>query len=212
MCRTEACLGYLFLTVIFGYAILIFGFLKSRKHLNAKDLQINSEQIWQMRPRFVLSRNISKSDMIFGVWRDKTATISELVVKNSFDKIIGVVEHRWGSREYRIVLGDQIFRVELPLIWGGVVANLVSEDGKIQAIYERKSLSLVNHKFTIINSGELKSKRSLFRLRQSIEYSLNEKFVGMTYQISPFRKIGRVGFFQLNDPLPIKIFILAICI
>lgn len=211
MCSSESCLGYLLLMVILGFSVLIFFLIKYRKYLQDKDLQISAEQIWKMRPDIILNRNISKADMIFGVWQDKTASVTELVVKNSNDEVVGVVEHHMGSREYRILMGEQIFRVELPVNWGRSIAHLVSNDGKIQATYERKSFSMREHKYSILNFGELKSKRSLLSLRQSIEYFQNEKFMAMTCQISSFRKIGRVGFFSLDYPLQIRIFILAIC-
>lgn len=214
MCTNEACLGYLLLAIIVFFTVLIIVLIKLSKSMQAKDLKISADQIWKNRPQSLFDKNVLQSNMIFGISTssEKSATLSQLVVKNGNDEIIGYVDHTWGSRQYLISIGQQKYRVELPLNWSGAVAHLISSEGKVLATYERKSLGPWNHQYSILDIGVLKSNRPIFTLKHSIEYFLDEKFYCMTSQISAYRKMGRVGYFHLDCPLPVKIFILAICL
>lgn len=209
MCSSELCLGYVFLLIGIGFSILVFFLLKYRRALLRKDLQISAESLWKKLSYLELDKSISKSNIIFGVWQDKSATVPQLIFKNANDEIIGQVEYHLTARAYEISLGNQIFRIEIPLTWQGMTANLKSSDGKTLATFKRKSLSLGSHKFFIQNIGELTAKYFFFKRLQPIQYFHDGKHIGSTYQISSIRRVGRVGIFPAEYSLPVKVFIIV---
>lgn len=209
MCSSEFCLGYLLVLIVISFSIFLFFLLKYRKVLLRKDLQISASDLREKLSYLGLDKIISQSDIIFGVWQDKSAMVPQLIIKNINDEIIGHVEYHLGTRKYEMRIGNEIFRIEIPLTWGGMTANLKSSEGETLATFKRKSLSLASHKFLIHNIGELTAKYFFFNRRQPIEYYNKEKLIGATYQISSFRRVGRVGFFPSEYSLPVRVFILV---
>ena len=99
MCCGNNCLiYYLFLILIF-FAFLIFILLNYRESSQKEYLEITADQAWESVEKKVENLNLSKSNMLFGVWKDTSATTMSLIVKDSKNPLVGQVFKPMGSRK-----------------------------------------------------------------------------------------------------------------
>lgn len=209
MCTTEACLGYFLISIILFFTVLIFGLLKFRKKQLKEDLSMSSSYLWNESGSNFFKDRFKPEDFLFSVWQDKSSSMSFVAVKNFNDELIGRVEFPIGAREYKMYIGDQLFRIVVNLVWGGTSLSLYSPDNKELARLERKSLSPMKHKIDILDLGSLQSSQPIFSLIAPITYSFKGNPIAMTRFISPVRRVGRMGCFSKEISLPIKLFVLC---
>jgi hypothetical protein len=122
---------------------------------------------------------------------------------------VGQVEFKIGSREYKMIISDQVYKIKVNLTWGGTRLSLLTEEGVEVATMVRKSFSPMKHKIMIPSQGELTSQQPLLDFYVPIIYSLKGHPLVFTRSVSPIRRVGRVGFFSNELPLPIMLFILS---
>lgn len=209
MCRDQACLGYLLTAVIFGFAVLIYVSLKFRNRFLAENLLLSADQAWQNVAARASAMNLKKSDMLFGIWQDASATTRALVVKNGENEVVGRVELPMGSREYKVLVADQIYTAQFPITWNRTARLNVDGHDSALATYEKLS-AFGKHKFEIRGSGAIVSERPNFNLRNAFNYRVNGELVGTSENISSRRLVGRLVVLPPSFPNHIKIFILIL--
>lgn len=209
MCSDQACLGYTLLAIIAGFAGLIFFLLKYRKRFLEANLQITAEQVWSEVVNRGYKANFSKSDLLFGVWQDRSSTETSLVVKNHKNEVVGRVDFPLGIRKFKISVGQEIFDVEFPLTWRRTAHLRAANSKLILASYFKINI-FGKHQFKIPNYGTIMAKRPNLSQRLIFEYGLNNILIGASQEISPRQQIGRIIILPSNMPLQLKIFILAL--
>ncbi len=210
MCSDETCLGYLLLGVLVGFALLIYFLLQYRRKFLAQNLQLPADQIWNSVASSALRFGGLRTELIYGIWQDKTTTVSKLVLKNSIGDAIGFIEYPLASTEFKLVLGDEAYTIEYPPLLRRT-AYLKKMDGTRLATFQKEPFSILKHRFSISDIGVITSKRPFFNFRVPFDYYHDEKIIGTVQKISSTREIGQLALLPLNYPRPVRIFILAVC-
>lgn len=206
MCQSSNCLGYILLFSILFFTVFIFVLLKVRKRFLQQDLSRTPESLKRLLPK---SQPFAQDDFIFSTWQDGSNTMSLLIFRNHLNEEIARAKFPLAAREYPLSVADQDFMITVNLTWGGSSFSLLASDGRELAHIKRKSLNPMKHEVFISDFGSLKSSQPLWSLRVPITYFFGKKQVGATQLISLVRKVGRVGYFSKEVPLPVQIFILA---
>ena len=209
MCYDQACLGYTLLAVIAGFAGLIFFLLKYRKRFLEANLQITADQVWSEVVNRGYKTNFSKSDLLFGIWQDKSSTEISLIVKNHQNEIVGRVDFSMGVRKFKISTGHEIFDVDFPLTWKRTAHLRTINSNLILASYLKLNI-FGKHQFKILDYGTVIAKRPNLGQRLIFDYGLNNILIGVSQEISSRRQIGRIIILPSNMPLHLRIFILAL--
>lgn len=209
MCSDQICLGYLLIAVIVGFTSLIFGLLKVRKKELAENLQLTADQIWEEISDRAAKFNFQKSDLLFGIWQDKSSTVSTLLIKNNKNEIVGRVEYPIASRKFQIFVGDATFEVNFPMTWNQTAKLRAADKSAILASYLKLN-AFGKHQFEIPEVGTLISERPRLTIPAIFDYRLNGKAVGITQAISARSEIGKITILPETMPLHLKIFVMAI--
>ena len=83
MPHNESSLGFFLLAVLIGFAVLIYILLKHRKSWLKENLLITADQIWETISERAEKLNLKKSELLFAISQDATATTVCLVVKDA---------------------------------------------------------------------------------------------------------------------------------
>ena len=89
MSDNEVVLGIFFLVIVIGFVILIFFLVKNRSSLLENNLKITSNEIWSNISEQTVKLNFLKSNLLFGIWQDVSATSLCMIVKDINDQIVG---------------------------------------------------------------------------------------------------------------------------
>lgn len=209
MCNSEKCLGLAFLIIILFFFSFILLLLKLRKSQLERDLQISGDRLWQQWNAHFSNQTFNQFEMFFSIWQDASPTTASLLIKSYKNEIVAKIEFPIGSRQYKMIIGDQIFRIVANFTWEGTNLSLISSDGVELAKLRRPPLRPLMHTVNILDYGILNSNQQLFNPRMLINYTMNERVLASTQLIALTRKIGRVGCFSNELSLPVKIFILS---
>lgn len=209
MCSGDDCLIYYFFLILIGFAVLIYFLLKYRASLQKEFLEITADQAWEDVANQAENLNLSKSNVLFGIWQDASATTMSLIVKDSKNQVVGKVFKPMGSREQTIIIGDQVFLIEFPLTWNRT-AILHSPNGAgIIAKYARTNW-FARYEYDLSGHGVVTSDWPGFNLKAVYNYKFNEKLVGKRQNISSAFEKGRILIFPSELPLEIRIFLLSV--
>lgn len=207
MCYNQSCLGYLLVAIIVGFIGLIYFSLKYRKIFLANNLKISADQIWEGVAERATQANFEKSDLLFSIYQDKLSAVGMLIFKNSQDQVVGRIECPLGSREYKMLVGQDEYRINF-LLSGWKSACLYSA-GSDSVLASFKTLNIFGkHKFDIPGVGVFVSKRPNLNLRIIFNYFIGANLVGISQQISPTRDIGRLVVLPSTIPLHLRMFFL----
>jgi hypothetical protein len=209
MCSDDSCLIYYFFLILIFFAFLIYFLLKYRGSLQKEYLEVTADQVWDSVGKKVASLNLSKSNMLFGVWQDATATTMSLIVKDSKNQLVGQVFKPMGSRKQTIKIGDQIFLIEFPLTWNRTAILYAPNGAGIIAKYIKTSW-FVRHEYDLTGYGVITSNWPGLNLKAVSNYKLHDKLIGTCQNISSTREKGRLIIFPLDIPLEIRLFILSV--
>ena len=205
----ESSLGYFLLAVLAGFAVLICRLLIYRKSFLKETLRITADQIWETISERAEKTDFKKSEMLFGVSQDATATMRCLVVKDSNNQVVGQVSSPLAARQRIIKAGNETFIIDLPLTWNRTAILRRSDGGGIIASYTKKSW-LGRHEFEVTGYGKLKSERPRLDARVVFNYRIGEKLIGTAQQISSTREKGKLVVLPSALPLEVRIFVLAV--
>ena len=205
----ESSLGYFLLAVLAGFAVLIYRLLIYRKSFLKETLRITADQIWETISERAEKTDFKKSEMLFGVPQDATATMGCLVVKDSNNQVVGQVSSPLAARQRIIMAGNETFIIDLPLTWNRTAILRRSDGGGIIASYTQKSW-LGRHEFEVTGYGKLKSERPRLDARIAFNYRIGEKLIGTAQQISSTREKGKLVVLPSALPLEVRIFVLAV--
>lgn len=209
MCSSDNCLLTYFFLILIGFAFLIYFLLKKRESLQKEYLEFTADQAWDSVKKNLAPENLSKSNLLFGVWQDASATTMSLIVKDSKNHLIGQIFKPMGTRKQKIKIKDQIYLVEFPLTWNRT-AILYSPNGtEILAKY-RKTSWLNRHEYEVTGYGVLNSQRPVHNFKACFNYKLNDKIIGTCQNISSTYQKGRLMVFPLDIPLEVRLFILSV--
>ena len=203
-------LGYLLIGIIASFGGLIFFTLRYRKVFLAANLELNADQIWRDASVEAEKAGLKKSDLLYGIWQDLSPTLSALVVKDVNNKVVGRVEFTMGSRAISFQVGDQAFQIHFLPTWSTSASlNAVENINLTLATYS--VLNIVGrHQFDIREYGKLVSERKSGWIRNTVHYRNGDRLIGMTQEISPRMKIGKLAIFPSEMPIHIRCFILAL--
>jgi hypothetical protein len=208
MHSNEAFLGYLLIAIIAGFASLIFLLLKYRRRFLEGNLLLTADQVWPKLSNRAEKSHFARSDLLFGIWQDGSATTPLMIVKNARSKIVGRVEFLMVGRSIKISTEGQIFEIALPLTWRRT-ANLKAENESHQLASYEKIGWLTKQKFEIPGYGTLIAERPSFSLLNIVEYRLNNILVGTAQEFSKTRKDCRIIILPSTLPLAVRIFIMT---
>ena len=196
--------------VVAVFAILIYFSLKYRKTFLAQNLQLTADQVWQNVNIKTDHARIKKSDLLFGIQQDGSASTVIFVVKNFNNEVVGRIECRMGSHEYQIWVGSDLYRISF-LLSGWRSAQLTSDKApSVLATYKMLNV-LGKHEINIPGYGVLISERATFINWLGVfRYRAAKNFIGLKQQISPTREIGKLVVLPPEIPLYLRIFILAL--
>ncbi len=208
MCHDPSCLGYLLISILVGFACLIFVSLRYRKKFLALNLQLTADQVWDCVAERAQQENFEKSNLLFGVWQDDGSVKRKLVVKDFKSEVVGVVEFPMGSRELKVWVGKEEYRIDI--LYTGLKSAILRKIDDESPLVRYSTLNIFGkHKFDIPDYGTLASERPVLSLRIIFNYRIGNKLVGTTQEISPRRQVGRLAILPSNIPLHIRIFFLA---
>ena len=209
MPHNESSLGFFLLAVLIGFAVLIYILLKHRKSWLKENLLITADQIWETISERAEKLNFKKSELLFAISQDATATTVCLVVKDSKNQIVGQVFSQMATRQRTIKMNNDTFTVDFPLTWNRTATLRKSNGGGIIANYTQTSW-FGRHQFEVTGYGKLKSERPSLNFKIVFNYRIGEKLIGTAQEISSTRKIGRLVILPLSLPLEVRIFVLAL--
>ena len=205
----ESSLGFFLFAVLIGFAVLIYILLNYRKSWLKENLLITAEQIWETISERAEKLNFKKSELLFGILQDATATIVCLVVKNSKNQIVGQVFSQMATRQRTIKMDNDTFTVDFPLTRNRTATLRKSNGGGIIANYTQTSW-FGRHQFEVTGYGKLKSERPSLNAKIVFNYRIGEKLIGTAQEISSTREKGKLVVLPLDIPLEVRIFILAV--
>ena len=205
----ESSLGFFLLAVLIGFAVLIYILLNYRKSWLKENLLITAEQIWETISERAEKLNFKKSELLFAILQDATATIVCLVVKDSKNQIVGQVFSQMATRQRTIKMDNDTFTVDFPLTWNRTAILRKSNGGGIIAKYTQTSW-FGRHLFEVTGYGKLKSERPSLNAKIVFNYRIGEKLIGTAQEISSTREKGRLVVLPLDIPLEVRIFVLAV--
>ena len=205
----ESSLGFFLLAVLIGFAVLIYILLNYRKSWLKENLLITAEQIWETISERAEKLNFKKSELLFGILQDATATIVCLVVKDSKNQIVGQVFSQMATRQRTIKMDNDTFTIDFPLTWNRTAILRKSNGGGIIAKYTQTNW-FGRHQFEVTGHGKLKSERPSLNAKIVFNYRIGEKLIGTAQEISSTREKGRLVVLPLDSPLEVRIFVLAV--
>ena len=205
----ESSLGFFLLAVLIGFAVLIYILLNYRKSWLKENLLITAEQIWETISERAEKLNFKKSELLFAISQDATATTVCLVVKDSKNQIVGQVFSQMATRQRTIKMDNDTFTVDFPLTWNRTATLRKSNGGGIIAKYTQTSW-FGRHLFEVTGYGKLKSERPSLNAKIVFNYRIGEKLIGTAQEISSTREKGRLVVLPLDIPLEVRIFVLAV--
>ncbi|MBC7428850.1 MAG: hypothetical protein H7336_09585 [Bacteriovorax sp.] len=208
MCNGNDCLIYFFFLVLTGFVVLIYFLLKYRESFQKDNLEITVDQAWASLAQRATHLNFFKSNILFGVWQDASLTKTNLLVKDSNDKIVGQVLSQMGSRVKEIKIEERTFLIKFPMTWNRT-AVLIAPNSGIIAKYEKTNW-FGRHEFDVAKYGVLRSMWPGFNSKGIFNYKLHDKIIGTYQQISSTREKGRIVLLPLDLPLEVRLFILSI--
>ena len=205
----ESSLGFFLLAVLIGFAVLIYILLNYRKSWLKENLLITAEQIWETISERAEKLNFKKSELLFAISQDATATTVCLVVKDSKNQIVGQVFSQMATRQRTIKMDNDTFTIDFPLTWNRTAILRKSNGGGIIAKYTQTSW-FGRHQFEVTGHGKLKSERPSLNAKIVFNYRIGEKLIGTAQEISSTREKGRLVVLPLDIPLEVRIFVLAV--
>ena len=205
----ESSLGFFLLAVLIGFAVLIYILLNYRKSWLKENLLITAEQIWETISERAEKLNFKKSELLFAISQDATATTVCLVVKDSKNQIVGQVFSQMATRQRTIKMDNDTFTVDFPLTRNRTATLRKSNGGGIIANYTQTSW-FGRHQFEVTGYGKLKSERPSLNAKIVFNYRIGEKLIGTAQEISSTREKGRLVVLPLDIPLEVRIFVLAV--
>ncbi len=209
MCYGPTCLAYLLCAVLFGFLFVIYFSLRYRKIFLEKNLNLTADQVWEGVAKRADQKNLKRSDLIFSIRQDGSASEIVLVIKNDQNELVGRIVCPVGSREYRMWVGKDTYRINFLL--SGLRSAHLNPEANDFVLASYKTLNVFGkHQFDIPGYGILTSERSSFNWRVNFNYRVSKKLIGTNQGISPTREIGRVLVLPSEIPLHLRIFMLAI--
>ena len=209
MCYDQTCLGYMLIAILVGFSGMIYLSLRYRKNFLEKNMHITADQVWQEVAKRESQKNLKKSDLLFGIKQDGSASVGILVIKDANNQVVGRIEFPIGKREYKMWVGNDQYRINFPLSFRSS-ANLKRDaDDSVLASYNMLNI-FGKHKFEIPGYGILVSERPALSWRIIFNYIIGDNLVGMKQEISPTREIGKLAILPSNIPLHVRIFILVL--
>ncbi len=209
MCYDQSCLGYLLSFTAAAFTILIYFSLKGRKKFLEQNLRLTAGQVWQSSVKRSNQARFKFSDLLFSIQQDGSASSVFFVVKNFKNEIMGRIECTMGSREYKIWIGTELYRVNF-LTSGWRSAELTSDtSSSVLAAYKMINV-FGKSELNIPGYGRLSSERSNLSWRAVFFFRFNKNVLGLKQRISFTREIGNLIVLPPEIPLQIRIFILAI--
>jgi hypothetical protein len=197
------------LAIIIFFTGFIFLLLKYRKKFFQRNLLIQADTVWSHVADRATRLNLPKSDLIFGIWQDESATITKFIVKNYKNEVLGNAEIQMASRVIKISIGSETFEVSFPLTWNREAKLRAENSDAILASYLKMNI-FDKHQFGIPGYGSLISERSIFSPRMVTDYRLDGLLIGTREEISSFQHVGRLAVIPSDLPLAIRIFILIV--
>ena len=205
----ESSLGFFLLAVLIGFAVLIYILLNYRKPWLKENLLITAEQIWETISERAEKLNFKKSELLFAISQDATATTVCLVVKDSKNQIVGQVFSQMATRQRTIKMNNDTFIVDFRPTWNRTATLRKSNGGGIIANYTQTSW-FGRHQFEVTGYGKLKSERPSLNAKIVFNYRIGEKLIGTAQEISSTREKGKLVVLPLDIPLAVRIFVLAV--
>ena len=196
--------------ILLGFGLLIFVMLKYRAKLLAADIQITTEQVWESMQARAALHGLNRPELLYGIFQDRNARTSELVIKDANGQVRGRVEYPWGRREFQLV-ADRAYRIRYLLTWKKS-AQLIGESGEVIATFKRMPNAFTRHQFVAEGIVPLCSRKMSFSLNGALEYTSvgREGTQAFSQKISKLREIGQCAVFKPETPMAIRLFLLAI--
>lgn len=163
--------------------------------------------MWNSISPKINKSNFQKEDLLFGVWQDRSSTEMILVVKDTKDLMVAIVEFPMGGNDHKISIGSEIFNIENLPTWKKS-ATLKSKNGILMANFKRLNIFL-DDQFEVPGHENITAFRVPFDQRRLAKLAIEGKHVGITQNISPRFKIGRIGIIPHSLPLSVRIFLLV---
>ena len=205
----ESSLGFFLLAVLIGFAVLIYILLNYRKSWLKENVLITAEQIWETISERAEKLNLKKSELLFAISQDATATTVCLVVKDAKNQIVGQIFSPMATRQRTIKMDNDTFTVDFPLTWNRTATLRKSNGGGIIANYAQTSW-FGRHQFEVTGYGKLKSEQPSLNAKIIFNYRIGEKLIGTAQEISSTREKGKLVVLPLDIPLEVRIFVLAV--
>ncbi len=210
MCSGSECIGYLFFAAVIGFALIIFFGLRYGKAFLARNLTLTVDRVWVRVADRATKLRLAKTNLLYGIWLESSATESRLLVRNADNVDCGRVDYTIGRRQYGLSVGENRFFIVFPLTWKRTAFLKAEGSETVLASYSRTGI-FGKHVFDIPDYGSLISERPRIDLQLAYNYRLGGREVAATVQeISPWQQVGRLGLLPSELPLAVRIFILAV--
>ena len=209
MAVNQSGLGFLLIASFVGFACVIYMLLQYRKSFLQKNLLVTADQIWETIAGQAEKFNCKKSEMLFGMPQDASATNVCLVIKDFQNHIVGHVFSEMATRQQTIKVEHETFTIDFPLTWNRTAILRSALGEGIIAKYTQTSL-LGQHEFEVTGYGTVKSERPTLSFKNIFIYQIGEKLIGITQAISSTREKGKLVVLPVSLPLEVRMFMLAV--
>ena len=191
------------------YAGLLVYFFRLKKKNDLKALQISANELWPQVSKRLQASLLKESDLLFGTWTFPNYTTTELLIKNSENKLVARAEFVLSDLGFNLYIDQSKYRVDYLAKWRRSAQLTLESENTVLSAYSQL-FGLRRNKFTIPVFGEIFAERVGWSQKFITNYRYKGQLIASTQEISSTFKVGRLGVFCQDLPLEIKLFILVL--
>ena len=208
MTPTVASAVWMLLALFSVFTVTIYFSLRARKAAFASNLNLRAQDL-------LTSLGASEADfanLIYGVWRDKSATHLELLVRDSRDQELASIVFHTLSRTpaFTIELAGQAYEADaLAMLRQTIILHLAA--GSSQTLCTFRELLGGIFQFEASGVGTIESKPPrVHRLAPVYEFKVDGRTIGRSQHIGGWRNRGIYLILPAAIPMLVRLFILAV--
>jgi hypothetical protein len=174
------------------FACAIYFGLRARKENFAKNLELHAVDIWPQ----IQNEGFDFSGLLYGVWRDFSATETGMIVRDCHDQQVGKIVYRMAVRQgwISIETPESNFQADvLPALRQSVALRAASDGSRSLCDFTRQAGGTYYFDAKSLGTLESKPPRGL-RIAPVFKYTLNGSPAGASRRIGGWTDRGRMLF------------------
>lgn len=199
----------LFILLVFvGSFFFIRFLLKFHDSTCRENLKMTSSDAWKIIQTRANEIQLSRENLIYGVYQDENFTTASMLLRNSKDEEVGKALYPTARRNREMFVSGERYIITHVWSWRGKAILQKENDDKVLATHVR--LRFGKHKFEIPGYGTLESSFPSWNSTARFKYMLHKKPVGLVDLTFAGYKKGRIAVLPQDIPLEVKFFMLSV--